>query len=263
MNHLQQYGLKDLENVVIKTTSDIEVNGKIIKKNETIAAFDSIQIANLEEQIKRFVAHGGLYDAPRVFWEYPESVNLIFAQGIFSATQLALMTNSKLITVDEETPIYIDYCAEMESDENGTITLEDDCYDYFFIYDKDNGEKVEDYTVDGHIIGHLAAYHDYIVNYAKQYITQCEVLHIGSQLTDGFLTLQGKTRVKDDITGLVRTGIITIPKLKLMTGLSMRLGQNAEPIVGQFSAKALPVGSKGNTKIVEIAFLNDNIDSDI
>ena len=63
---------------------------------------------------------------------------------------------------------------------------------------------------------------------------------------NGFLELEGKTRVKDDTSGLITTGIIKIPKLKLMSGLSIRLGAQANPVVG----KGLParVEKKRNNK---------------
>ena len=70
-------------------------------------------------------------------------------------------------------------------------------------------------------------------------------------------------RVKDDITGQVKTGIVMIPRLKLMSDLSIRLGSNAVPQVGRLDAIALPVGAKGNKKVMEIIFLDDDIDSDM
>jgi hypothetical protein len=82
-------------------------------------------------------------------------------------------------------------------------------------------------------------------------------------LTNGYLSLEGKTRVKDDITGQVTTGIIKIPKLKLMSDLSMRLGQDAVPVVGRLDAIAVPTGERGHKKVMELIFLNDDIDSDM
>jgi hypothetical protein len=86
---------------------------------------------------------------------------------------------------------------------------------------------------------------------------------IGRELISGFISLEGKTRVKDDITGQTKTGIIKIPKLKLMSDLSIRLGKDATPTVGRLSAVAVPDGRKGNKKVMEILFLNDDIDSDM
>ena len=82
-------------------------------------------------------------------------------------------------------------------------------------------------------------------------------------MIEGFLRLEGKTRVKDDISGKVRTGIFEVPKLKLMSDLSMRLGQNADPLVGTFNALAYPVGNKGDKVAIDLVILNDDIDSDM
>jgi hypothetical protein len=77
------------------------------------------------------------------------------------------------------------------------------------------------------------------------------------------LELEGKTRVKDDTSGLVTTGIIKIPKLKLMSGLSMRLGAQANPVVGSFRAEGVPVDSRRNSYVMEMYFLDEDIDSDM
>ena len=65
------------------------------------------------------------------------------------------------------------------------------------------------------------------------------------------------------MTGQVKTGIIKIPKLKLMSDLSIRLGKDAIPLVGKLSAIALPEGGKGSAKVMEIIFLDDDVDSDM
>jgi len=75
--------------------------------------------------------------------------------------------------------------------------------------------------------------------------------------------LEGKTRVKDDTSGLITTGIIKIPKLKLMSGLSMRLGAQANPVVGSFNAECVPVDSRKSSSVIEFYFLNEDIDSDM
>ena len=89
------------------------------------------------------------------------------------------------------------------------------------------------------------------------------MLTVGNPLTNGYLSLEGKTRVKDDITGQVKTGIIKIPKLKLLSNLSMRLGNDAIPQVGHLEAIAVPTGPKGQKMVMELIFLEDDIDSDM
>jgi hypothetical protein len=65
---------------------------------------------------------------------------------------------------------------------------------------------------------------DYWYDYKNNFSTFC----VGKSLTNGYLSLVGKMRVKDD-TGKVKTGIIKIPKLRLMSDLSMRVGSDAIP----------------------------------
>ena len=48
-----------------------------------------------------------------------------------------------------------------------------------------------------------------------------------------------------------------------MSDLSMRLGQNADPLVGTFNALAYPVGNKGDKVAIDLVILNDDIDSDM
>ena len=55
---------------------------------------------------------------------------------------------------------------------------------------------------------------------------------------------------------------LTIPRLKLVSDLSMRLGREANPIVANFRAVGYPVGGKGDKKVMEIFFLNDDIDNE-
>ena len=259
-----KYSFKDLEEVIIKATSNIEIGGgRIIETGETIAAFDIIQLARFSESKTFVTAHGGYYDLDRVWWETEKGIYLDFEQGIFSSQELALLINSRLIETRDVTPIYINYREVLESNEDGEVVLSGSPYDFLFVYNARTGEKITNYFNSGRNISLLNPYTEYVFDYNKEYTTSGRILTIGSQLTNGFLTLQGKTRVKDDITGMVRTGIITIPKLKLMSSLSMRLGTRAEPVVETLQAMALPVGSRGNMRAIEIAILDDDIDSDL
>jgi hypothetical protein len=102
-----------------------------------------------------------------------------------------------------------------------------------------------------------------LVDYYYEYDNGYDIISFGNSLISGYLSLEGKTRVKDDITGQVKTGIIKIPKLKLLSNLSMRLGNDAVPQVGHLDAVAVPTGARGEKKVMEIIFLNDDIDSDM
>ena len=56
------------------------------------------------------------------------------------------------------------------------------------------------------------------------------------------------------------TGFIVIPKMKLMSDLSMRLGKDATPMVANFTGVGYPFGDKMRKTVCEIAILDDDID---
>ena len=76
------------------------------------------------------------------------------------------------------------------------------------------------------------------------------------------MTLEGRSRIKDDITGETHTAIIYIPKLKITSDFNLTLGTNAQPIVGKFTGVALSTGERKSSKALEIYFLDDDIDKD-
>ena len=254
---------KELYSVSLKSTYPIEVNGETIEVGETIAFFDKIQIANFQE-IKSFASSNGSYDnRALVWWEETKEIKLNFTQGVFSKTQLALMTNAKFIKNEGEQIIPIHKIERLESKENGQVSLSQIPRDPVFVYDVATGKKIKDWSRAGNVIDIGQQYKEVVVDYYFDYDNGCEILQLGRPFTHGTFSLEGKTRVKDEATGKVTTGIIRIPKLRLMSDLSMRLGSDAIPQVGKLDAVALPEGVRGNKKVMEIIFLNDDIDADM
>ena len=253
---------KVLENVHLKATYDIEANGVSFKAGESIAVFDKIQISNFNE-IKDYVAARGGYDnRGHVFWETTRAMQFTFTQGVFSKTQFGILNNAKVIQVNDEEPLLITYDDELESDEIGILRPTKRPVDQIFCYNKETGERIE-CGPSGLQWKISEPYTDVILRYRYNYANGATVAKIGQPFIQGFLELEGKTRVKDDTSGLVTTGIIKIPKLKLMSGLSMRLGAQANPVVGSFRAEGVPVDSRRNSYVMEIYFLDEDIDSDM
>lgn len=260
---MNEFGLKEIYDLKLKTTYPIEANGVIIEEGETIALFDKIQLANFNE-IKQYInAHGGYKDAPRVFWDDTKEVQLDFTQGIFSKIQFALMSNSKLIKKGQSESIPISKRVKKESDENGHIYLDDEPIGKIFVYEAATFTKIGSIEAQGKIYSVGTPFLDVIIDYTFEYKNNSTTMVLGQRLVSGFLTLEGKTRIKDDITGQTHTGIIYIPRLKLMSDLSIKLGENATPVLGKFSAVACPTGTRGNPRIMDLIFLDDDIDSDM
>ena len=253
---------KLLENVHLKATYDIEANGVQFKAGESIAVFDRIQLSNFNE-IKDYVAaRGGFDNRGHVFWETTRAMQFTFTQGVFSKTQFGLLNNAKVIAVDEGEPLLITIDDEIESDEIGILRPTKTPVDQIFVYDKESGARlaVEPSGIHFKID---EPYKDVIMRYRYNYEDGATVAKIGQQFLQGFLELEGRTRIKDDTSGLITTGLIKIPKLKLMSGLSMKLGAQASPVVGNFRAEGVPVDSRRNSYVMEIYFLDRDIDSDM
>lgn len=256
-----QFSLKELYDVRIKTTYPIEINGKVLETGETIALFDRIKIANFEE-IKNFIAaRGGYNNEGRVFWEDEKEIRINFQQGIFNTSQFSLMNNAKLLENKENSLLTITKRELNQSNGEGNIFLEETPLGKVFIYDE-KGNKLS-YSQEENRLKIDEPYCKVIVDYEYKYKGNSQSILVGRPLIQGFLSLEGKTRVKEDITGQVKTGIIKIPKLRLMSELSMRLGQDAVPVMGSMTISGLPSGVKGSKKVMELTILEEDIDSDI
>lgn len=256
-----QIGFKELYDVTLKATYSIEVSGRKFEKGEVVAKFDNIALAQFNEIKSLVAARGGFDNRARVYWEKTKELTLSFTQGVFSKTQMALLTNAKLINRSSNEPLLISKRETIESDETGSCTLQHVPHN-IFIYDKQTGDRLS-VSVTGQTFNITTPFKEVIVDYEYEYNNKSETLTIGRALTEGYLSFTAKTRMKDDVTGQVKTGIINIPKIKLMSDLSMVLGENATPQIGKFDAVAIPVGYKGSQVVMEIIMLDDDIDSDM
>lgn len=265
MNNSNLFSFKELYQVILKATYPIKINNKIIEAGEIITEFDKIQLANFDE-IKTYISStGGFDNRALVTWENTKEINLVFSQGIFSKTQFGLLSNSQLLEYQENTDdIFITVRLERISNEDGLIELDEEkpYAQNLFVYDKETGEKIIDIDIISNTqINIKKDSKEVIVDYQYKYTNGATNIVIGRSLIEGFVSFEGKTRIKDDITGQTKTGIIRIPKLKLVSSLSMQLGRDANPVVANFKAIGYPVGRRGEEKVMDLLFLNDDIDN--
>ena len=259
-----EFGMQELYFVQLKSTSIIEINGKSIAEGEVIAAFDKIQIANFKDIHREVAAQGGYQNRKLVIWNRTEGVDLVFTQGVFSKTQLSLMHNSKLLSIGDKQVVRIAQRDELETNEDGIITLtHEPISSWIFVYNKETGEKLTGLEMISETqIRTPLVYKDVIVDYEYGYDNGADVSLIGEDIFDGYVSLEGRSRIKDDVTGETHTAIIYIPKLKITSDFNLTLGSNAQPIVGKFSGTAMPIGDRKQSKALEIYYLEDDLDKD-
>ena len=261
MNEL--YGIKELYDIVLKATYPIEVGNRVIEEDEIILAFDKIQIGGLQELKERVAARGGYDNRQWVSWETTKETPLSFTQGVFSLDHLSLLSNSQLVQVEENKEVILITAREShESDEKCKFEINQVPVGKIFVYNKKTGEKLG-FKLSGREITIADPYIDVRVDYQWGYSGGGRILKVGKRLINGYLKLEAKTRLKEDTNGHTVTGIIEIPKLKLMSDLSIRLGRNADPTTVAFDAIGVPVGVRGNSYVCNFITLNDDIDSDM
>ena len=258
-----EFGIKELYSVSLKATYPIEIGGRSFEEGEVIAYFDSIQISNWQE-IKSYVtAHGGYDDRAHVWWETTREVNFIMERGIFSKTQFALLSNSKIFNINENSSILVPIREQVEVDEWGYFYPSQIPATKLFVYNLETNERVYPIKIEEGKYQIRLPYTELLLDYSYNYENGGSVVNIGQRLIKGYLRLEGRTKIKDDVTGQVHTGIIIVPKLKLMSDLSMSLGEKANPMVGQIRGKIFPDGERTDSRVIEMYFLNDDIDSDM
>ena len=145
-----EFGLKELYEVAIRATYPIEVGNRTIEAGEVVAAFDKVQLANFTEIKMTARASGGFDNRGLVFWESTKEVQLNFVQGIFSKTQLALLTNAKLIAATDNA-LQLSCRELLESNEDGLITLSHDYVtdEPIFLYNADKVAEGTGYIING------------------------------------------------------------------------------------------------------------------
>jgi hypothetical protein len=175
------------------------------------------------------------------------------------------LSNSNIIKAEETEKVLIPAQFKGESNEDGEIILGRENVSDVFVYDTKTYEKINPINVDLEkgVIVIDRPYCDVEIDYQFAYSNEVSRMTIGQKLINGFLLLEGKTRVKDDITGKTHTAILRIPRLKLVSDLSMRLGREAGPLLANFSAIGTPNIASRDKKIMELLFLNDDIDAEM
>lgn len=248
------FNFKELDEVIIKATQPMSIGNHSFEVGETIAFFDDIQVANFNEIKQGISVRGGKGNQIQLTWEQTPEIRLSFSQGKFNKQQFALLEGAGFFTKTAESPTTIFKREEKESNSQGKIIFAAPPKAPLFVYSL-TGEKIP-YTIDSNTqIDTGAPYTSYIIDYFEQYNKGVDIFSFGQEQNFPFCALQGKMKVKEDVNGAVQTGIIQIPKLKIVSNMSIRLGTSYSPVVGDLSAIALPWDKDGN--IMNILLLED------
>lgn len=271
---MEEFGVKELYDIAIKATKPIEFCGRTYEQGETLLFLERAQLAVLNQNRTRVYARGGKENRRLILWETNQPIQLQIQQGVVSHESLSLLTNNFL---EEEVSISVPFrkhlTPQIDTGESEFIELElpykPNTLTQLFLYDRDNNKIPKtDYMISEDystlLVNKEEKYldvNDFIVD--SYYTDVGKVLNIGENALRGYLKLEAKTRVKDDTDGYEKTGVFMIPKMRIMSDLSIRLGDSITPMVYGFTVEGEPVGPYNETKVCEMYFLNEDMDAEV
>jgi hypothetical protein len=272
---MNNFGMKELYGVTLKTTSILEINGEIYEEDEPILSFEKIQIGSFDEIKDRRIASGGVGNTTRIIWNDTKGMNIQISEGIVSKIGLSLISNSKIFRRADDLVVPYNEILESEKDENGNYVLNLRYPLFKRPYVRRNGEKITNFSF-GNLDekGRISVKNVddeaeieppvYVVYYDYIYEGNQSNMVIGQRAVRGaFLSLTGRMRVKDDQTGKEVTCLVNFPKVELISDLTLRLGEGVTPYVYGFHLLAHPVGERGNQYVGDYIILDRDIDCDI
>ena len=293
-------GMKELYDVTIRLNSPTEFNGKKFNVNESLLVFKTAEIAQINEKKQNVQAKGGYHNVPLINWEIDKEMDFAISNGVFSPVSWALLSNSKielpktksvsyneiLHTIEDNDYCYIDlkYCPNhcnciigaQGNPNNEPLPLgrrpelmlkplPPSKDKFIFIYDYETGKRINNFEIYQNRIFFKEGYRKVYIDYTFNYEDKIKVIRVGDRLFNGFLSLTGKMSVKDEKSGEVTTAILEIPKIKLSSSLSMRLGKSYdESTVSDFFFVGYPEENVRREKqsVCKITFLDKELSGD-
>lgn len=136
---------------------------------------------------------------------------------------------------------------------------------WIFIYDYETGNRIRDFEIFQNRIFFKEKLREVLVDYTFDYVSEMQLIEVGNRLFNGFLRLDGKLSVKDQNTGEVLTAILELPKIKISSSLSMRLGKTYEnSTVSDFYFEGFPDEARRREEqaVAYLTFLDKELTGD-
>ena len=290
-------GIKELYDVNLRLNRPLEIGGRKYNINETILSFKTAEMAQISEQKQSRQARGGYHNQVLIDWTVDREMPFAITHGVLSPTSWALLSNSKLKeppaksvsyseelhTIEDENYCYIELkyepnCAErLGAQPNPDFMphiqgrrpelmlkpLPPNKTKWIFCYDMETGRPIREFIISRNKLFFQQSYRKVMVDYTFTYEDKIQVIEVGNRLLNGFLRLDGKMSVKDEKSGEVTTAILEMPKIKLSSNLSMRLGKSYDySTVSDFYFTGYPEEDNKSGTIARVTFLDSELTGD-
>ena len=263
----QKFGVKDLENVVIKAVTPFNFGDRSIAAGEPVLYFDKIQLSQIDQSASVVVARGGKGNQSHVIWEKNNDVMFQLTSGVLTEIGFGLLTNARVLNTGINDTLLVPKTEILALDINGQGTLSylpsNRKPIFCFIYrNKMIQEKLSytDLTSKVLSFGVAHAGDNILVEYYFEYGDRTTLYILDKNRFTNYFTLEGKIELRGDTDGLTHTMLVNIPKMKIVSNLNLRLGENASPVVSGFSILSIPQRTPySDSSVIEFVELEDII----
>lgn len=258
---MEKFSFKEVYDGLLITNTEIQIGDKIFNPNEVVLRFDDIKELTLSEQVVRRNSQGGWNNASLVNWETTQEGQGALSCGTISKLGLAVLNKTNL--VQKSPKILLNKAEELETDGTGTCTLKfTPNPGQLKIYLWEEGEKVSeilDYSLAGTTLKIGNVYSNILVEYWFYYENPVEVISIGKKDLNGYFTFIGKFQYANENTSEQKTGIIEIPKIRILSNFQVVLGRNTNPFISNLYFQIVPFGDRHDSKLINLLYLDENI----
>lgn len=275
----QYFGTKELYEVVLKANTPMNFGSRRVEVGEPILYFEKVSIAQLNEQSRPIMARGGWGNMPHVIWEDRSEMTFTLSEGVMSSIGMSILMSADLVAHEEAKNGNL-YIPKRE----GPFELDDLTMSYrlnrapaqdkkifLFEYERDVPQKKIDMKAEGLVIeNNILRYKNgdinkqYLIDYYFKYGEEALIYYIEKERFNGTFSLEAKFYTKDENDGINTTNIMFMPKVRVVSDISLRLGERADPTVSVFNVIAMPEKTEESREmIMKIVRLGEDIDADI
>lgn len=258
---LENYGIQELTSFCVKAISPTQIGTRIFGVGETLLYLTNVEIAKVEEGKGVTEASGGYVNPPLVRWLSSHDINFVIRRGVLSQKDLSFMLDSNFLNLES---ILVDRREEKTIQSNGTVLLKEVPVGNYFCYNE-NGDKYLNIPIDNKTLSFGTRNAGKMVTIDYQYAYQgAQRCTIGDNyLSNAIVKVEAKLLLKDDINGIEKTGILTIPRANLLGSMNLIIGEKAAPIVGDLVCYSIQskTETKGRHTNYTFTMFNEDIDS--
>lgn len=266
----QYFGTKELYEVVLKANTPMNFGSRKVEVGEPILYFEKVNMAVLNEQSHPIMARGGWGNMPHVIWEDRSEMTFSLSEGVMSSIGMGVLMSANMMESKKDGNVYLQKKEGPFSLYKGKYTLSQtpalNKKIFCFEYDRETIQKKVDFTIDGKVLSieNGDESKEYLLDYYFQYGKEALIYLIEKERFNGTFLLEGKFYTKDENDGLNSTNILTMPKVRVVSDINLRLGERADPTVSVFNIIAMPDrAEESENLLMKIVRLDEDIDADI